>query len=486
MQLSKNKKPMLLLILLIGFSFCTVKLLEKAQANIKETNIEIEKPQQCENCNSQNSDVLQEKIIENISDDDVVFINKSDTTNVTNLIDSTSVKGINSFDCSNISADTLLASIRKTCSDTGGPVDYKDGKGATSGGGVLVTKDSVIEIAEVNYPLALFLGQSTYQDSNKQIRKDSPEYRSNGQQIDVEYVTKNLSPKESETFSKTLESTEKVPFKVEAEVNVGGADDITSSDAGEYAIRNAPHNPGCKVKGEPCDRKLAISDFNVEKTNNLAADSQYGGYLTMQAPGGDNYEYEEESSCLAKSNFTVWDKGVVNACKEGIGAQIRAVFKQVFSAVKWKRCTVGEEIVNADGSVETVTDTCIDTKNIGIKMTAIFGDPYECTDDLCANAMLVDRYKSVLSPNEAGGLQEGSTNSNKSLTQFVATQCKIRIDGAPFDVYCLWDSSVYLLNYQLQAKDSAPNQEDFPQTFNSYWGSVKKSSDMSSDKYELQ
>lgn len=482
-----KKNPLLLLIFLIGFAFLAIKIFSKDSVEVKQTKVDISQPQQCDSCNNQNDDMLMEQLIENISDDDVVYIKKASTVDITDMVGSSSVKGVKQFECGNISANTLLASIRKTCSKGAGPVDFSDSNDVQSGGdGVVVTEDTEVVITEITYPLSLFLGQHTYQDSNKQIKKDSPEYRSNGQQIDVEYVTKNLSPKESTIFSESLESTEKVPFKVEAEVKLGGADSIESSTPGQYTIRNAPHNPGCKVKGEPCDRKLAISDFNVEKTNRLASDSKYGGYLTAQAPGGDKYEREEETSCLVEhENYTYWDKGVINACKQGALASIKAKFKATFSGKKWKRCTVGEEVTDENGNVTVEKDTCVDLKDIGIKMTAIFGDPYECTEDLCANAMLVDRYRSILSPKQAGGTEEVSGSPNKSLTKFVATDCKITIDGKAVDVYCLWDSSVYLLNYQLQAKDAAPNQKDFPQSFNSYWGSVKRSSDISSEQYGL-
>lgn len=485
MKKKKNIKPILLLLFLFGFSFSVLKILERYSNDIEKIEVRLEQPQQCENCDNKTSNTLQEEVLEEITEEDIVLIDKTETVDIT---DSSAVKGVNRYSCDSISADTLLSSIRKTCSSGSGDVHFEKGGSSTSssGSGVLVTKDTEIKIVEITYPLALFLGQSTYQDSNKQIRKDSPEYRSSGQQIDVEYVTRNLSPKESEEFSATLNKTEKVPYKVEAEVNVGDANPANSSNPGDYAIQNAPHQPGCTVNGEPCDRELAISDFNVEKTNNLAADLKYGGYLMTQAPGGDNYEYKEENSCLVQDeNYTVWDTGLVKACEQSMIAKMIATFKKAFSASKWKKCTVGEEIENPDGSTSTVKDVCIDPKTIGIKMTAIFGDPYECTDDLCANAMLVDRYKSVLSPLDAEGRQEVSSNANSSLTKFVATPCKLSLDGEIVDVFCLWDSSVYLLNYQLQAKDVAPNQEDFPENFNLYWNSVKKSSDMSAEKYNL-
>jgi len=476
MKEKRSKKPILLLILLIGFSLVTVKIISKLK--VSEVEINAKMPEECQSCNNQKKNQL----IEDISQEEIIYVKQEDTVKLPNSSVGGSVKGISSLDCGSISADTLIASMRKTCSNGSGDVDFKDGTGNPTGEGVVVTKDTDIKIESITYPLALFLGQSTYQDSNKQIRKESPEYRSNGQQIDVEYVTRNLSPKESEEFSKSLNKTEKVPFKVEAEVKLNSEGTINSSNAGEYAIANLPHNPTCKVNGEPCKRELAISDFNVEKTNNLAADPKYGGYLTIQAPGGDNYERKEEKSCLVEDeNYTIWTKGIVESCRKSPAAKIEATFRQIFAAKKWKRCTVGEVV---DGKTEY--ETCIDTKNIGIKMTAIFGDPYECTDDLCANAMLVDRYRSVLSPTEADGTQEVSTNPSKSLTKFVATECEISIDGHRVPVFCLWDASVYLLNYQLQASGSAPQQEDFPENFNTYWKAVKKSSDISADRYGIK
>ena len=472
----RNKKPILLLILLVGFSLVTVKIVTKFV--IDEVEINTKMPQECEGCNSQKNNQL----VEDISEDEIVYVKQEDTAKLPNSSEGGLVKGVSSIDCDSISAEALIASMRKTCSNGSGNVDFKDGTGNPTGEGVVVTKDTEIKIVSIKYPLSLFLGQNTYQDSNKQIRKNSPEYRSNGQQIDVEYVTKTLSPKESEKFSNSLTKTEKVPFKVEAEVKLNSEGTIKSSNAGHYAIANLPHNPTCQVNGEPCKRELAISDFNVEKTNNLAADPKYGGYLTIQAPGGDNYERKEETSCLVEDeNYTFWDKGLVESCPKGPMALIAASVRAIFTGKQWERCKVGEEVKG-----KTEEATCIDPKNIGIKMTAIFGDPYECTDDLCANAMLTDRYRSILSPQEADGIQEVSTDPNKSLTKFVATDCTISIDGKNVPVLCLWDASVYLLNYQLQASTSAPNQDDFPKNFNTYWKAVKKSSDISADRYGIK
>ena len=493
-----NKKALGLLVLLVAFSLLASKIFSSSNITSNISKEHSSKPEQCQNCgtgNTNNSSVIEEQVVSEDINENTIYVGTSGTIDITGNIKEREIKGA-SISCDGIPSDTLLSSLRKTCSNGAGPVDYTDGGSPSSGGsGITVTKDSDIKIIKITYPLALFLGQATYQDSNKQIRKDSPEYRSNGQQIDVEYVSRNLSPKESEEFTESLESTEKQPFDVEATVNVGQNDGIKDSDSGRYEVKNADHNPGCTVNGKTCDRKLAISDFNVEKSNKLASHSKYGGYLMGQAPVKDletkaekeQLRIGEQKKCLAEDeNYTLWDDGVVTACNNVVG-MITATFKRMFGLDQWNRCTVGETVVDEDGNVTQLppVNDCIDPKTIGIEMTPIFGEPYKCTDELCANAMLVDKYRSVLSPKEAEGLQENSINPNKSVTKFVATDCDITIDGKLVKVLCLWDASPYALNYQLQAKDSAPKQEDFPDNFNSYWKSVKKSSDMSAERYAL-
>ena len=493
-----NKKALGLLVLLVAFSLLASKIFSSSNITSNISKEHSSKPEQCPNCgtgNTNNSSVIEEQVVSEDINENTIYVGTSGTIDITGNIKEREIKGA-SISCDGIPSETLLSSIRKTCSNGAGPVDYANGGNASGGGsGVVVTKDSTIEILEITYPLSFFLGQATYQDSNKQIRKNSPENRSNGQQIDVEFVTKNLSPKESEEFSESLESTEKQPFDVEATVNVGQHDGIKESQPGRYEVKNADHNPGCTVYGKPCDRKLAISDFNVEKSNRLASDRKYGGYLMGQAPVKDlETKAEEEQSrigdqkkCIAEDeNYTVWDKGIVTACNNVVG-MIGATFKKMFGLDRWKKCTVGETVVDENGNVTQLppVNDCIDSKTIGIEMTPIFGEPYKCTEDLCANAMLADKYRSVLSPKEAEGLQENAIDPNKSVTKFVATDCSISIDGKLVKVLCLWDASVYGYNFQLQAKDSAPNQEDFPDNFNSYWKSVKKSSDMSAERYAL-
>lgn len=52
-------------------------------------------------------------------------------------------------------------------------------------------------------------------------------------------------------------------------------------------------------------------------------------------------------------------------------------------------------------------------------------------------------------------------------------------------VTCLWDVSPYLLDYNLQKTFEAPNDEEFPSTFNIYWDLVMQAMELSADYYGL-
>ena len=78
-----------------------------------------------------------------------------------------------------------------------------------------------------------------------------------------------------------------------------------------------------------------------------------------------------------------------------------------------------------------------------------------------------------------------SGNPKTSIMFFVATECALRIDGRNVPVLCLWDASPILSNFNLQEKDKAPNQEDFPTNFGFYWNSVVQSMKLSAKKYEI-
>ncbi|MGI6484112.1 MAG: hypothetical protein ACOX0R_00600 [Candidatus Dojkabacteria bacterium] len=487
-----NTKAMFFLIGLSLFSLWMVNIFSKTDFSKTESQVPVAQPAECTNC--QTGEVIEEVIDEDASINYILLDNSQTVT----LLDSSdsSVLGISGSDCQGIDPANFLSSKRYVCSTQGsGKIDFtSDGTKSKPGGkGIIVSKDSTIRITKVTYPLALWKGQYTFIDSNKQIRKDSPETRSNGQQIDPEIISRTLSPQEAIGFNESISGTEKKPFVVEGKIKMNLGDVENLNDVkGEYQVEDRSRQPECTVYGKTCDPKLAISDYNVGKSNYIASDEKYGGYLGAQAPGGDAKIISDNSECLVegKDYKEIDDKdGVVTSCVN-VSAMIKGWFTATFGLSQWEECKIGESVERVDPETgETIITTeksgeCVDPKSLGIKMTPIFGEPDNCEKELCANAFLTQSYRETLSPAESGGLKT-SGNPKTSVMFFVATKCALEIDGTNVPVLCLWDASPILSNFNLQEKDKAPGQKDFPKNFNAYWNSVARSMKLSAEKYGI-
>ncbi len=483
-----NRKPLFLLLVLTLFSVFVVKNISISDFKKKEKPLDVEQPAECTSC--QVSKGIQEDI-----DDEMlvnyIVLDKSQTIQLTGSA-LESVLGVKDVGCGVIDAQNFLESERFVCSTNGsGNIDFSKGDASPGGKGVMVDKDTKIEITSISYPLAFWLGQYTYVDSNKQIRRDSPELRSNGQQIDPEIVARDLAPHEAIEFYDSVSGTVKKPFEVQGKIkmDISNGQDLDIAD-GKYKVVNAPHEPGCTLFGQPCDPELAVSDYNVGKSNYISSDEVYGGYLAAQAPGGDPKMIEDNTECLVEGrHFSEIDVGNVRAC-DSVVAHITGIFQQTFDLRTWEGCTIGEErevidpVTGGTTYIRVPTGKCVDPKTLTIKMPPIFGEPYKCEKELCANALLTQTYRETLSPEESGSLQV-SGNTKTSTMFFVATPCSLEIDGNGVDVLCLWDASPILLNYRLQERDTSPKQEDFPQNFTSYWMSVLKVTNLSAQVYGL-
>lgn len=461
-----NKKAFRLLLFMLVFTFFAIKLTSGlVEQNSKTRQSVKQEASECTNCIEQTGS--EEKLIQ----EQVQPVKVDSSTALQELSTEPYVKGVGEITMPCNQSFQLLSSAKFLCADKGTGIPTEtDGKVRM----IKIDRNTTIQLVKVTYPLAFGLGQYTVQDSNKQIKKSSPEVRSNGQQIDPEYVSKLLSPTQAEEFEERIVRSEKKPFTVEGNVTFGVSVDGTADlhpEAGLYTVSNLPSEPGIKAP-----REIAISDINVGKSNYIASDPDAGGYGMIQIPGGDNFPKPNEEQCLDVgknvSNFTK-SEGVVVTClnkTSQILGRIMGVFNLDAGDCQEKLDANGN---NIGGYI------CVNPATIGIKMTPIFGDPYECSEDgeLCANALLNENYRATLSPDQAA-------SSDGVFT--IATDCEIRIDhGRTETVKCLWDASTTKYNYNLQAKDKAPNQADFPQSFNRYWSSVKVATKKSAEVYGI-
>jgi hypothetical protein len=188
------------------------------------------------------------------------------------------------------------------------------------------------------------------------------------------------------------------------------------------------------------------------------------------------------------------ESGLGIACMELLNL-VKGKVASIFNATKWDACTAEPQVectINQQGQEVCVTrpsEECLNVRNIGIRMSPIYGSVDECTDELCANAYLTNSYRAGLAPSQSKGKSEISSSSEESLMFFLGTPCtaNVKIGGVEkqVPVTCLWDASPLLLDYKLQAMYRIPNDEEFPDTFEDQWALVEKAIEISADVYGL-
>jgi hypothetical protein len=483
-----NRKPLFLLLVLTLVSVFLVKNSSRLDLKKERVLLNIKKPTECKSCQAVGG------IKENVEEETTGNIVLLDQSQIVDVTDQAVLAAGSGVGCGDMDSTFFLSLHRPICSKDGaGDIDFSGSSNVSSGGeGVVVSKDSDIVITKITYPLALWKGPHTYVDNNKQIRKESPAHKSNGKQIDSNLIARSLSPYEVTEFLDSITGTEKTPFTVEAKVNLlGSVEEVREDSVGKYKVIDTS-TKDCEIYGRPCDEvfnEYAVSDFNVGKSNRIASDEKFGGYLGGQAPQGDQRVIDEEPGCLVEGrHFSKInkDQGVVEDCNERI-AILKGLFMKSFSLLKWKKCNPSETVDPSTGQTTTspATEKCVDTKTLGIKMTTLFGEPDRQEDELAANAYLSQLYRGSLSPSESKDIVLAGNPKNSEMF-FVATDCGLTIDGHYVSALCLWDASPILYTYKLQERDTAPKQEDFPDNFASYWHSVLKSVELSKDAYGIQ
>lgn len=520
MKKKKNNKVGLFFVALVLTGVILVNLgnriSSKSEAGNNYEEEVLSQPEECTTCGTQ----IEEEIVYEEEEPGmyIVMLEEKDTVDITSELEEGEVQGLweDIMRFMNCDYDGVqdLSSTMKLCPRKGSArwevdesISWLSG---IIGSEVEVSSDAELELTYVSYPLAFFLGQFAWENSNRQATIESPNYPSLGKIIDENYTLKTHSPGVTEEVKEILRETVEKDFTVSASVSIdsGDVEPPSEDEAGEYRIVNAEHEPTCLCES---------SDWNPGSPNR--GGSFGGGWERSQIPGNDLYEPVEIPRCLElEKDYKMMLFGNVPACMDIPGLIVgtfNAVISKGFDSGKWNNCTTdpirdcapvgdGEECVWGGllgtcisgqclvppDAPEYNEETCIDTREIGVEMSTLFGDPYECEDELCANAYLTNSYKAGLSPEQAASKEIESRDSDTSLMFFIGTPCRAnlevgRLRKVSVPVTCLWDVSPYLLDYKLQKSTTSPNQEDFPSTFELYWSLVEAAMEISAEVYEL-
>jgi hypothetical protein len=514
----RSNKAGLVLISLILVGYMFINLGEKVtfgnesvQAPVVES---LPEPQQeCTNCAGE----VEQEIIQEEPQAMIALVGEEYTVDVTGEVkDLSDVWNIiiNFPTCSAYKPAQGLNSVNKLCGQGGTTINMDERsigrklwdfvQGNTKVDASAVTD---IELTTVTYPLAFFLGQFVIKNSNREASLESPNYPSNGQIIDENYTLKTHAPTEVAWQRDYLDKTVREDYEVTASIDSVGTDGslepTDDSGEGKYGVMNVD-DAACDCE-EP---EVSNSDYNPGSPNRQG--SVGGGWSRQQAPDGDEYEPPSAKQCLAlDKNYKMMAFGNVAACFDIAGTvrgKIGGIFSKIFDRGKWENCNDTKEECVPDGQGGEIcttippTENCTGSMQIGVRMTPIFGEPYECKDELCANAYLTNAYKSGLAPGEADSKVIEGGGSENSLMFFVGTPCVANVTTGgsrnsagdvvggstrSVAVTCLWDVSPYLLDYKLQKTYEAPNDDEFPPSFEVYWDLVMQAMELSADFYGL-
>jgi hypothetical protein len=311
--------------------------------------------------------------------------------------------------------------------------------------------------------------------------------------IDENYTLKTQSPHLVEELREELKDTVRQHYTVWTDADVEGGGHSSEYDENteyeyEVIVTNADHDPKSL-----CPEEVTTSDYNPGSPNRQG--SRGGGFFRTQIPGGDPVVEKNSDMCLeVDQDYKMITSGLHVACIDLVNL-VKGRIASIFSIRKWESCKEPQVECTVDEEGEEVCVTipledCLNTRNIGIKMSPIYGAVDECTDELCANAYLTNSYKAGLSPLQVDEKREISSNYEESLMFFLGTKClaNIKIGGIikQIPVTCLWDASPLLLDYKIQAQYKYPGQEGFPQSFDYYWYLVEQAIEESAIRYGLE
>jgi hypothetical protein len=226
-----KKKGLHFLIFLLVFTFFGIRLGNSLRENLKveswrEDVVEIAE-EECTNCGTfieeqvpveSGYEILEIEdglidITEYIDEDEAEVLGW--TSIITNL-----KQRLWNIDC-DIAEDMTLESAVALCDTfSGGSLDYVGGTPVDHGGGFLVDSKTRVVMTEINYPLGYFLGQYVHENSRKEISFRSTEYNANGENIDLDYTMRTLSPEDAvefrDNFEDFINEKSRKPFLVKA------------------------------------------------------------------------------------------------------------------------------------------------------------------------------------------------------------------------------------------------------------------------------
>jgi len=421
-QTKKNKKAILLLLVLGVFGFVAFKYTKVKDIVAVDSMIEATS---CTNC----------LVDQTPNESELVILNIDGDGEVTDITPESSVLGSTSGGCgvaSNMYTADSACDLQKTTSSFGVKKSF-------------VSTDAEITMTSISVPVRLLSGKYSIKDSNRDITLEDPVYKPAGEVFDERQVSVTFAPGESgeKTKAEVWDNTIKkkaysTKYTISTETETGGG----------HVTLNTYATNDCGAKCNNDD------NINPSKSNSVA---NYFQSISVTTPGQTS-ETEESDEVLIESDCS----GVENvelevepgAIKErgcfNIWQAVQGTMQSLFPSSDWSPCDEEQE-------------SCINTETIAVKMSPMFQK---------VNTYTGTRVKLAMDPQTA--------YNYKSL--YIVTSCKASVEGivGAVPVKCIWDMS-YLFNERKAAEYDDAGKSETP-TLEQYKIFLKQESITRTDK----
>lgn len=333
------------------------------------------------------------------------------------------------------------------CLEDKSSVNLVGGTASSSGGGLKVSKSSVLEPSKITIPQT-YNGSKYFQDSRMAITNEFQSVKPLGEAIIFQEARARLCAPGQELCGQlddVQKNAQRGAFAVNTSVK-SVSEDEGQSGRGEAVVSFSLE------RGTP--QFIEEGSYNPDKTNKLAAKMT----SLLLPPGGEiklSNDTNKEVRCQTLSEInSIQLQGAENftACVNTSRPTISNVIGNVSSLEKWLACLSGEA-------------SCEKELLLGIQVDAVLGDPEEqdCDKNSCGNKY----FKHELARNLAPGNVE---TLGKQF--YITTSCKVLVDGREKETNCLWDSSIDK-DYYIQKNIHGPGDPNFPRSFTAHTANIQ-------------
>jgi len=405
-QTKKNKKALLLLLVLGVFGFVVFKYTDVKDIVAKDNNSE------AATCGT--------TIIDNSYDYTSKFFiieDDGDITNVTpeKVSNDNSVLGTNTASSGGCTTQNLSTSDAKC---------IKSENSFSINGKSFMAADVTITMTSIKAPLVLFSGSGSTQIANSN-RNNSGIYKPAGEQYDERQILVNTTPGEDHDAMLAKLDAEPVKTNFGTQYTIATAEAQDSASKGDIVVD--------KFIDDDCEACKNVSNPNPKKSNDV---SKKIADLKFMPPSSSNEAEESEetieiiSECEEYRNMSLLSLINPTVCSNASLAFLGSL-SSLFPSHDWNQCNPEEDT------------GCVSASNLVVKMSPLFKE---------TNRYMGLRNSSAMDP------KVGETYT----PVYVLTSCRALITNKDtgssigVDVKCVWDMSYLFYENAASAYDEDP------------------------------